>query len=901
MSGAVSGAIALGIAASGLSLLAGALALIGRQSWTSLLKGLIGLAASIAIIAGAAILLTPAIPALLGFGAALVVIGAGLALAGAGIALIGVGLSAIAVAGTASVRILVDALESLVASLVDIAKNLVLGVLQIVKTFADMAPAFVVALGKIINNLLQVIINAAPKIGQAFQALLDMAITVINNNIGKLVQMGLNILLALLRGISNNIGQVVTTVTSIIVNLLSSIANNLSRIVTAGASILSNLIKGILNNLASIPVAALNILNNFLNAIANNLGRVVTAGLNIVAKLVNGIASRVGEVITAGTNLIVNFITGIGNASSRIVAAGVNAMIKFVNAISKGSVRLVDAGMKAITNFLNGVATAINQNSGAMRAAGIRVGVAIVDGMTGGLLSKAGSLYSQIESIMGHAMSLMHKIPGIHSPSTVTYDIGENIILGLTNGLDENAKNVYASALGISNGVVATFKNAFQITSPSKVMYDLGKYVGEGFAQGLRGSSQDIDKVWKDLNDKLTEAMRTARETIITEQDKLDKLRETKKPDAEAIKQAQAIIDQNEAILVRSTLAHQALIGTLKAQRVELSQLSNEYDQVSGTLKNAQDILAGVIKTRDDAIIAYRDQFASLPEIVQQDPEGAAVDQLKAYEDALTHQVAAVGAYSSTLDQLRKLGLDDATYQKLLQEGTADQQFATQLLSGGKTAVDGLNTLDKQLTKVSATLAVNSANNLYQAGVDSAQGLVNGLKSKQDHIKSTMSTIAKEIVNTLKKELKIKSPSEVMFDIGAFAMDGFAKGIFDNIGIMKNAIPDAVDEAMATLKESIKKSTKDNMGLNLQPVIAPIYDPTKLVQAGKAFADIGTASFAQASTISTQQTANDQAAAPPPPSITFNQTNTSPDALSEVEIYRQTKNQLSQLKSVLAV
>ena len=46
--------------------------------------------------------------------------------------------------------------------------------------------------------------------------------------------------------------------------------------------------------------------------------------------------------------------------------------------------------------------------------------------------------------------------------------------------------------------------------------------------------------------------------------------------------------------------------------------------------------------------------------------------------------------------------------------------------------------------------------------------------------------------------------------------------------------------------------------------------------------------------------AEQTAAAPGGTSVKFEQNNYSPEALTEIEIYRQTKNQLSQLKSALA-
>ncbi|HEX4503218.1 MAG TPA: hypothetical protein VH187_18950, partial [Scandinavium sp.] len=59
-----------------------------------------------------------------------------------------------------------------------------------------------------------------------------------------------------------------------------------------------------------------------------------------------------------------------------------------------------------------------------------------------------------------------------------------------------------------------------------------------------------------------------------------------------------------------------------------------------------------------------------------------------------------------------------------------------------------------------------------------------------------------------------------------------------------------------------------------------------------------------ASAISSSQTvsgAGGDATGQPPATITYQQNNYSPESLTEIEIYRQTKNQLSQLKTALAL
>jgi hypothetical protein len=64
------------------------------------------------------------------------------------------------------------------------------------------------------------------------------------------------------------------------------------------------------------------------------------------------------------------------------------------------------------------------------------------------------------------------------------------------------------------------------------------------------------------------------------------------------------------------------------------------------------------------------------------------------------------------------------------------------------------------------------------------------------------------------------------------------------------------------------------------------------------------ASYGQASLISAEQLAaqTEELAVPlGGTSVKFEQNNYSPEALTEIEIYRQTKNQLSQLKSALSL
>jgi tape measure domain-containing protein len=989
MSGAIGGALALGIAAAGLALLAPALVLLGKQSWEEILKGLVTLAAALTILGIAGLLIGPVVPALLGLGAALLLIGAGLALAGAGIFLIATGLSALVVAAPTGVGVIVAAFVALQEGVLKNIKFLILGLLEIVEAFAATAPKFAVALGKILSSLLDTIIDIAPKIGEAISALLKMILQVFNDNRGNLVQSGMNLLLDLLKGVRNNIGQIVTVVSDIIVKFLNSLSNNANKIVTAGVNLLKALMKGVVNQIGSVATTVLSIITRFLSAIASNLGRIATAGLSILVRLLQAIASNLGRAISAGTDIIVSFVKGIGNAAGRIVTAARQSAGKFINTLATQIVALADQVATALITLIHGMATVIENRAPELRGAAIHLGKAIISGLTSGVTSAAGDLYAKISSVMDHAMSLVKKIPLIGSPSKVTTEIGEWIVLGLVKGMENTETDLYSSATAISNGVIGTFNDVFETASPSKVMYNIGQFVGQGFANGLLGSTEDIRASFGKLKERLKEDIVGVREDMAAEQDRLAEMLAAKQEKlddinakkwkkqsekakaiadvqeqyAKSIKESEDAIKQSDATLKRLTVTQKVLNKSLQDEKSELIKLATEFEKVNEKLKQAQDELKAIIKERDDFAKSQADKYAAPPEISEpmveeiksarekiaeeqkkldellvesvQDLEkitdaraslagaqgeldklvegkvltgdGSSVDVVATYLQDLAAQEKAVAAYGATLAALRGMRLDEKTYRMLVEEGVAAQGFAEALLAGGKTAVKSVNKLDTDINTEANKLGVSSAEYLYAAGVASAEGFVKGFEKDRAKLLKVIRKLGLDIVKELKKALGIKSPSEEFAKIGAFTMEGMAKGIEDSSKQVSKAVDQAAQDALAAMRNTMTRISGAVAEEISDPVITPILDlSTVRTQAAELdkLTNTATASYGQAAIISSQRsTAELEAAAAVAvgPSVTYEQNNYSPKALTEVEIYRQTKNQLSQLKSVLAV
>lgn len=907
MIGTLPGAAALVVAAAALSLLAPAMERLGKQSWEEIIKGMVALAGALVIMGTAAVLLAPVAPALLAMGAALLLIGGGLALAGAGIFLLGTGLAAIVVAGPAAIAIIISSLVSLVEAIPRVAESFIMGFLRIVDMLAAVAPRFAIAIVKIVTVLIQGFVTAAPKLGEAFLIMITAGLKVLDQAGPKMIETGFKLLKALLQGLEKNIGQLTITGINILTKLLTAISNNLGRVQKAGVDLLGKFLSGMGSVYGKIASAGGDIIAKIIGGLSSALSKIQTAGTNLVTKFISGMGTAYTRIISAGAAMIARILTGIGNAAGRLVAKGTEIAGKFINAVASAMVKLTDEGAKAIINFLNGIATVIRNRGPEMRAAGSNIATAIAQGFLSGL--NAADLVSSVINKFRGVIDAAKRAVKAKSPSQEFYDIGQYVVQGFALGVKDtpDAEN---AVVAMSNGLIETTKSIFKISSPSEVFKDIGKFIGKGFAEGLLGSEDDITNAFEMLNEKLNESIVNLRETMAREEDKLDKLQAARgaKRDAKKIAAAKKALEATKALYAQAVATRKLVTDGMKLEQIELNALAVAYADVTTKLEEATKQLETATKTRDDFNQSTTDKYSTLPDI-----DTEAEDQVGTFTAALSQQVAATEHYQRLLANLRGMGLDDNTYKMLLEEGTAGTKFAEQLLAGGPSAVASVAALSGQLTSAASVLGQQASADLYQAGVNAAQGLVNGLASKQAELFGQIEALITKMITTIKKKLKIKSPSEVFAEIGKFTAEGLAKGLEDTSHVVSDAAASVADAALETMAGSMS-SISDLVSANIDanPTITPVLDLSQVQKEAQDMASMlgnvvpitAASSYGQAAIIAAERLRAQNRADNEPidkaAGIVFQQTNNSPKALSEVEIFRRTKNMLSLAKQSLA-
>lgn len=150
----------------------------------------------------------------------------------------------------------------------------------------------------------------------------------------------------------------------------------------------------------------------------------------------------------------------------------------------------------------------------------------------------------------------------------------------------------------------------------------------------------------------------------------------------------------------------------------------------------------------------------------------------------LRDQLAEAAKFQKAFKDLTALGLNKDSLQDLVSSfaSTGDASIADALLAGGKEAVDQVNDLEKQLADIGESIGTDSSKALYQAGVDTAQGFLDGLKSKDKKLLEAYKSIAKTLVSTIEKELGIHSPSRETAYLAQMASAGWNNNLkFDAV------------------------------------------------------------------------------------------------------------------------
>lgn len=366
------------------------------------------------------------------------------------------------------------------------------------------------------------------------------------------------------------------------------------------------------------------------------------------------------------------------------------------------------------------------------------------------------------------------------------------------------------------------------------------------------------------------------------------------------------------------------------------------YDILKGFLSGVRDNIGEVVTISIDIINAYLDAVASrIPELVDSGWNliiswiDGMKDGVEAHLPELITSVQELGlaiikglakglidGRNNAVDAIKELAqmiIDEFKY--ILGINSPSDVFielAHNIIQG---LIDGIK---GYLTKVrdNAIYIVDTLldgvkggkDGMLNAGRDLVLGLAEGIKNYASEAIGYAANLAAEVLQTIKNVFQSNSPSKATFDIGGDVDQGLANGIGAFAGRVLTAVEDLGSSTLSRFTGVVSKiADVVNNDIDANPTIRPVLDFSE-IQNGSSLIDgllsnktlNMTAATLKAASVSTSNSAITDATASAQQSgngsqITFNQFNNSPKALSRIELYRQTRNQLLQVKDAIGV
>lgn len=296
MNANLAGAAAIFVMAAAIAVLAPAMKLLGSLSIGEVSTALITIALGIALLAGLALLIAPAIPVLLALAAAMLAIGVSVIAIGAGFLLVAIGLGMIAAAGTGAAVVISSVVMALLDLIPLVAVKMVEGITAFVTGLAKHAPVILAAIAVIIVSVLRTIRKVAPEFLETVADILVKTLRVIRDTLPEVIQLGFDIIMALARGVRDNIGELVTTAIEIVTEIVNGIADGIPQILSAAGNLVVNFVQGLADS------------------IKENTPAMIDAGIELAEAVAQGIGQGAAQVDTmaksAASGLAAGFIQG---------------------------------------------------------------------------------------------------------------------------------------------------------------------------------------------------------------------------------------------------------------------------------------------------------------------------------------------------------------------------------------------------------------------------------------------------------------------------------------------------------------------------------------------------------------------------------------------------------------
>jgi len=513
-----------------------------------------------------------------------------------------------------------------------------------------------------------------------------------------------------------------------------------------------------------------------------------------------GVATELANLGPSGAKYVGELAKGIESGSAE-TAKALDTIAEAVKFKAEGAATLASSPFRdvaaAVSVAMGSVPDAIEEGFGDAHAAGLYAGQMAAQGFANGLTSLSGQVRAAANSVADIATRNMRVRLGVHSPSRVWREIGQWTSKGFALGVIDKSSDVMKAADKVADGVTDRLKSA--VSGLNDQIGDLREAGPSAKTKALQKQSDDLERQIAKLQLKVEQATDGSKneKRLRDEASLLSAKKRLIDLDLRASKDADAAKVESQ----RKTL--QAQIDSLQAYEDAVEKVQAKYADRLEPLESQWDDLASQIgdatRALEAAKKAYADYAATVSKSITGEGNivslwdglgelGVKAQTMGRLNEAMRETVDTAKKFRSDLESLAKRGVDQDLVEQLVNAGMGSSADVARMLSAATDAeLAELNGLWGQLEKQGDAAGASLAKRYMQSGVDAASGFLKGLESKQDALEKQMRKLADAMVNEIKTQLGIHSPSKVFESLAGFTVDGWVRGVDRSLGAVRGS------------------------------------------------------------------------------------------------------------------
>lgn len=240
--------------------------------------------------------------------------------------------------------------------------------------------------------------------------------------------------------------------------------------------------------------------------------------IDTLTQLAENIAPIVSLLIQIAIGSILGLIDGLAAKIPDIIDSIMNFILSLINGIADGLDKYTEPLREAVIKLCNSVINAVKEFFGIHSPSTVMsdMGNNIIQGLINGISDFIGKAKEKIEEVADKMLTAICDFFGVNKPESQQEFLllGKNIMQGLIDGINKMISDVTSVITGVADSVVGTFKNVLGIQSPSKVFRSFGRYIDEGLAEGIDEYSGDVRNSSEDLGKTAIDSMSSAISSI---------------------------------------------------------------------------------------------------------------------------------------------------------------------------------------------------------------------------------------------------------------------------------------------------------------------------------------------------------------------------------------------------